>query len=111
MVLRNDPDNYTRTCLAIASTETLTDALPGITVPALVVSGGADDRTLPEAGRELAERLGNATFVETRGRGPYDAARGTRGGGRGDRRLPRLERPGRSGQGLTSGADARRSSG
>jgi 3-oxoadipate enol-lactonase len=64
MVLANDPDDYTRTCLAIASTETLTGALPAITLPALVISGSADDRTLPEAGRELAGRLGNATLVE-----------------------------------------------
>ena len=28
------------------------------------VTGSADDRTLPEAGRELSQKLGNASFGE-----------------------------------------------
>jgi pimeloyl-ACP methyl ester carboxylesterase len=64
MVLANDADNYSRTCRAIAGTESLTGLLGGVALPALVISGSADDRTLPEAGRELSERLGNASYVE-----------------------------------------------
>jgi pimeloyl-ACP methyl ester carboxylesterase len=69
LVLANEPGNYTRACLAIASAEPLTDELPGIRVPALVIAGSEDDRTLPDAGRELAERLGNGSFVELDGVG------------------------------------------
>jgi pimeloyl-ACP methyl ester carboxylesterase len=64
MVLANDPENYTRTCRAIMSTEDLTGELPIVTQPALVISGSADDRTLPEAGRELSEKLGDGRFIE-----------------------------------------------
>jgi pimeloyl-ACP methyl ester carboxylesterase len=64
MVLANDAEDYQRTCRAIAASEDLTAALPGLTQPALVLGGAADDRTLPEAGRTLAELLGNGTYVE-----------------------------------------------
>ena len=64
MVLANDPGCYVRTCLAIARSESLTDELAGIAQPALVIAGSADDRTLPEAGRELSRELGNASFME-----------------------------------------------
>ena len=64
MVLANDPDNYMRTCLAIATAEDLTSQLGAVRQPALVISGAADDRTLPGAGRELAARLGDAELIE-----------------------------------------------
>src|SRR5205807_3074993 len=77
MLLRNDAGDYVRTCLAIAGAEDLTDRLGSVAVPALVIVGGADDRTLPEHGRELARRLGNGTLVELPGVGhtlPLEAA-------------------------------------
>jgi pimeloyl-ACP methyl ester carboxylesterase len=46
------------------STEDLTGELATVTQPALVISGSADDRTLPEAGRELSEKLGDGRFLE-----------------------------------------------
>lgn len=64
MVLANDPEDYIRTCLAISGSESLAGELGRIALPALVISGGDDDRTLPEAGRELAGKLGNASFIE-----------------------------------------------
>jgi pimeloyl-ACP methyl ester carboxylesterase len=64
MVLANDPEAYTRTCRAIAQTETLTGRLGEVGQPALVISGSDDDRTVPEAGRELAGALANASYVE-----------------------------------------------
>jgi pimeloyl-ACP methyl ester carboxylesterase len=69
MVLANDPDAYTRTCRAIAQAEPLTGQLAGVVQPALVISGSDDDRTLPEAGRELAASLANASYVELEGVG------------------------------------------
>jgi pimeloyl-ACP methyl ester carboxylesterase len=64
MVLANDAQSYVRTCLAISRSETLTGELGAVTLPALVIAGSADDRTLPEAGRELSQKLGAASFVE-----------------------------------------------
>jgi pimeloyl-ACP methyl ester carboxylesterase len=69
MVLGNEPGAYTRTCLAIARTESLTGQLSQVVRPALVISGTADDRTLPEAGRELAAALADASYVELEGVG------------------------------------------
>ena len=69
MVLGNAPGAYTRTCLAIARTESLTGQLSQVVRPALVISGTADDRTLPEAGRELASALADASYVELEGVG------------------------------------------
>ena len=69
MVLANEPQAYIRTCQAIARTESLTAELAGVSQPALVIAGSDDDRTLPEAGRELASVLANASFVELAGVG------------------------------------------
>jgi 3-oxoadipate enol-lactonase len=69
MVLANDADRYTRTCLAIARSESLVDQLPDLSQPALVIAGSDDDRTLPEAGRELAAALPAADFVQLAGVG------------------------------------------
>jgi pimeloyl-ACP methyl ester carboxylesterase len=69
MVLANDPDSYTRTCRAIAHMEALTGQLGEVGQPALVISGSDDDRTVPEAGRELAAALANASYVELEGVG------------------------------------------
>lgn len=63
-VLANDPADYVRQCRAIAGAEDLSGRLGEVTQPALVLIGAKDDRTLPEHGRALAERLGNARVVE-----------------------------------------------
>lgn len=64
LVLANDPDDYVRQCRAIAVAEDLSGRLGEVTQPALVLIGAKDDRTLPEHGRALAERLGDARVVE-----------------------------------------------
>lgn len=69
MVLANDPESYTRTCLAIAKAEDLTSALTGLSQPALVIAGSDDDRTLPDAGRELAGAFRNGALLELEGVG------------------------------------------
>lgn len=69
LLLGNDPADYVRQCRAIAGAENLADRLGDISQPALVLIGGSDDRTLPEHGRQLAERLGNARVVELPGVG------------------------------------------
>jgi pimeloyl-ACP methyl ester carboxylesterase len=69
LVLANDAGAYTRTCRAIANAEPLTGQLAGVRQPALVLSGSDDDRTLPEAGRELAASLANASYIELDGVG------------------------------------------
>jgi pimeloyl-ACP methyl ester carboxylesterase len=77
MLLANDAGDYMRTCLAIAGAEDLDPRLGDVAAPALVIVGGADDRTLPEHGRALAQRLGNGTLVELPGVGhtlPLEAA-------------------------------------
>jgi pimeloyl-ACP methyl ester carboxylesterase len=77
MLLANDPRDYVRTCLGIAGGEDLDGRLADISAPALVIVGGADDRTLPEHGRALAHRLGHGTLVELPGVGhtlPLEAA-------------------------------------
>jgi len=69
MLLANDPGDYVRTCLAIAGAEDLTSRLGEVSQPALVIVGGADDRTLPEHGRKLARRLPEARVVQLEGVG------------------------------------------
>jgi len=69
MVLANDPGDYVRTCRAIARMESLGGELTGVSQPSLVIVGSDDDRTVPESGRELAEALANASFVELAGVG------------------------------------------
>jgi pimeloyl-ACP methyl ester carboxylesterase/quercetin dioxygenase-like cupin family protein len=64
LLLANDPADYVRQCRAIAGAEDLADRLGNIGLPALVLIGDSDDRTLPEHGRHLAERLGDARVVE-----------------------------------------------
>ncbi len=64
LVLANDPVDYVRQCRAIAVAEDLSGRLGDVTQPALVLIGAKDDRTLPEHGRALAERLGDARVVE-----------------------------------------------
>jgi len=64
LVLANDPLDYVRQCRAIAVAEDLSGRLGDVTQPALVLIGAKDDRTLPEHGRALAERLGDARVVE-----------------------------------------------
>lgn len=80
LLLENDPAEYVRQCRAIASAENLEDRLGEVTQPALVLIGGEDDRTLPEHGRQLAERLGDARVVELPGVGhtpPLEAPEAT----------------------------------
>lgn len=69
LVLANDPVDYVRQCRAIAVAEDLSARLGDVTQPALVLIGMEDDRTLPEHGRALAERLGDARVVELPGVG------------------------------------------
>jgi pimeloyl-ACP methyl ester carboxylesterase len=64
MLLANDQADYIRTCLAIATAESLGEAVGEITAPALVIVGARDDRTLPAHGRALAERLQDARVAE-----------------------------------------------
>jgi pimeloyl-ACP methyl ester carboxylesterase/quercetin dioxygenase-like cupin family protein len=64
LLLENDPADYVRQCRAIAAAESQEDRLPELAVPALVVVGAEDDRTLPEHGRELAARIPQARLVE-----------------------------------------------
>ena len=64
LLLANDPADYVRQCRAIAAAEDLAERLGDISLPALVLIGGSDDRTLPEHGRQLATRLGDARVVE-----------------------------------------------
>jgi pimeloyl-ACP methyl ester carboxylesterase len=64
MVLANSPSEYVRACRAVAACEDLEDHLPDVDVPALVVVGGQDDRTLPADGRRLAEGLPRARLLE-----------------------------------------------
>jgi pimeloyl-ACP methyl ester carboxylesterase len=76
MLLGNDQADYVRTCLAIAAAESLGERVGEIALPALVVIGAEDDRTLPEHGRRLAGRLRNARAVELEGVGhtmPFEA--------------------------------------
>src|SRR5215207_2400773 len=63
-LLENDPVDYVRQCRAIATAESLSGRLGEVAVPALVVVGGSDDRTLPEHGRALAEALPQGRLVE-----------------------------------------------
>lgn len=64
LVLANDPVDYVRQCRAIAEAEDLSGRLGQVAQPTLVLIGAKDDRTLPEHGRALAERLGDSRVVE-----------------------------------------------
>jgi pimeloyl-ACP methyl ester carboxylesterase/quercetin dioxygenase-like cupin family protein len=64
LLLENDPEDYVRQCLAIASAESLSGRLRDVRQPVLVLVGGSDDRTLPEHGRRLAHELPDARVVE-----------------------------------------------
>ncbi len=69
LLLANDPIDYVRQCRAIVGAEDLSGRLGQVTQPALVLIGEKDDRTLPEHGHALAERLGDARAVELPGVG------------------------------------------
>lgn len=69
ILLGNDPNDYVRTCTAIATAADLTEALTGIAQPTLVISGDADDRTPIEQSRWLTERMPDARLVELPGVG------------------------------------------
>ncbi|WP_421376722.1 3-oxoadipate enol-lactonase [Paraburkholderia sp. DD10] len=58
-----DKEGYALNCEAIDATD-LRPEVPGIKVPALVISGTHDVATLPEQGRELAQALPGARYVE-----------------------------------------------
>lgn len=64
MLLANRPEDYVRACEAIVNAQDLTSRLGEVTQPAAVVVGGLDDRTVPEAGRSMAEALPAAEFIE-----------------------------------------------
>lgn len=64
LLLENDPEDYVRQCLAVASAESLGGRLGEVRQPVLVLVGGSDDRTLPEHGRRLAQELPDARVVE-----------------------------------------------
>jgi pimeloyl-ACP methyl ester carboxylesterase len=64
LVLANSPDDYVRTCRAIAAAEDLTRRLGEVEQPVVVLGGVADDRTPLERSRELADLLPNARLVE-----------------------------------------------
>ena len=70
--------------LGILREADLRDALPRITLPALVIAGEHDRLTPPEAGRALASGLPAARFrlVERSGHAPFLSHAG-RGAGRG----------------------------
>lgn len=69
MVLANDQANYVRTCRSFTGLEDLTARLRDVRCPALVVSGGDDDRTVPASGKALASQLPQSHFVELPGVG------------------------------------------
>ena len=62
------PVGYLAACRALASTD-LSEQLPQIAVPALVVAGGADPVVPPDSMRRLASALPAATYVELPGLG------------------------------------------
>lgn len=64
MLLENDQADYVRQCLAVAHAEDLAGRLGEIQLPALVLVGGRDDRTLPEHGRQLAALLPHGEMIE-----------------------------------------------
>lgn len=64
LLLANDAEAYVNTCLAIAQAEDLSHGLADVSVPALVVVGGADDRTLPGDGAAIAAAIPRAELLE-----------------------------------------------
>lgn len=64
MLHQTGPERYIRAVTAIANSPDLSDVVHLIEVPALVLIGGDDDRTLPRYGWDLAERLPSARGVE-----------------------------------------------
>jgi pimeloyl-ACP methyl ester carboxylesterase len=64
MLLANRPEDYVRACEAIVNAEDLTSRLGEVTQPTAVVVGALDDRTVPEAGRLMAEALPDAGLTE-----------------------------------------------
>ena len=80
LLRENDPRDYVRQCLAIASAESLGGRLDEVVAPALVVVGSEDDRTLPEHGRALAAGILQGRLVELEGIGhtvPMEAPEAT----------------------------------
>jgi pimeloyl-ACP methyl ester carboxylesterase len=64
MLYLTGAERYLRCAEAIAQSPDLSEELGGIELPALVLIGGADDRTLPERGWDLAERLPYGRGIE-----------------------------------------------
>jgi 3-oxoadipate enol-lactonase len=64
MLLANRPEDYVRACEAIVNAKDLTSRLGEVAQPAAVVVGALDDRTVPEAGRAMAQALPDAEFTE-----------------------------------------------
>jgi 3-oxoadipate enol-lactonase len=64
MLYQTGAERYARAVTAIVESPDLTGFVGRIELPALVLIGGDDDRTLPRFGRELAERLPNGRAVE-----------------------------------------------
>jgi len=64
MLYLTGADRYLRAVTAIAESPDLTEHLGGIAVPTLVLIGGEDDRTTPEAGWDLVAGLPSARGVE-----------------------------------------------
>jgi 3-oxoadipate enol-lactonase len=60
-VASQDAAGYAACCEAIAALD-LTEQLPRITCPALVIAGAQDQGTPPEMGREIAHRIPGARF-------------------------------------------------
>lgn len=69
LLRENDPADYVRQCLAIASAESMADRLDEVAAPTLVLVGSEDDRTLPEHGRALAGGILHGRLVELDGIG------------------------------------------
>lgn len=64
MLLANRPLDYVRACEAIVNAEDLTARLGKVAQPVAVVVGALDDRTVPDAGRAMAEALPDAELTE-----------------------------------------------
>jgi pimeloyl-ACP methyl ester carboxylesterase/quercetin dioxygenase-like cupin family protein len=80
LLRENDPADYVRQCLAIASAESLSHRVDEVVPPTLVLVGSEDDRTLPEHGRALAAGIIRSQLVELDGIGhtvPMEAPEAT----------------------------------
>jgi pimeloyl-ACP methyl ester carboxylesterase len=64
MLLANRAEDYVRACEAIVRADDLMPRLAAVAAPAMVVVGDLDDRTLPEAGRQLAAAIPGAEVLE-----------------------------------------------